>query len=114
MTSLDPILASWRKDTLESISSLDDNALLAKAKGMSSAERIATWDKYRLVKAWADGLAPEERDVGKLSIKENRWVLTLLATDRAEAVRARASSAKAAKEVKQGSITGPLNLESLI
>lgn len=104
MPDLDPILASWRSDLRAIIESLSDDDMLARAKGMSSTERVQTWDRYRTLK---QALGPSE----KLSIKEIRWILTLLSTDRAEAVKTRASGTKAAKAA---TATVPTDLDSLL
>lgn len=120
MTTLDPELQNWKSSLEQTLASWGDpaagdaekarfdEACLARAKEMSSVERVQTMDKLRQIK----------RTMGegyKLSIRENRFILTLISSDRADAVRSRAASSKAAKTAVVSS--GPMtqtDLESLL
>jgi hypothetical protein len=96
MPDLDPTLAAWRAERLAFLAGKTDDELLAIARGLSSPERIATWERYRAIKAYLLSAFGAQSPESKLSIPEVRWALTLLSADRAESVsRSRASSKEA-------------------
>lgn len=103
MINLDPMLVEWRARQRSFLEGKSDDDLLSAAKTMQSVERIQVFDKYRQIRQ----ACLANTGIEKNSIAENKWVLTLLSADRADAVRSRASNLKDAKKASNGTAGGP-------
>lgn len=100
---MDDTLSTWRTERTTWLSSLGDplsptfdEAILSRAKTMDSPSRISELEKYRRVKAEEPGGGTPR------SIAENKWCLTLITADRADAVKSSRSDKATAKKVDDG------------